>query len=182
MSQRLLINMNQLDIVRNIPLLYGLTVKEQDAFIKSGGVFSYPRKKCLFHVGDEINFVYILCGGIVQEFRETHDGRETTINIYKTGDVLCKTELFLKDSLHLTSVRVIDNAYVMELPIGVFKDNLQKYEGVKNRLISSLAQFAVMKQLEAAQRITLTSCQLLASFLREICDLYGFDPRGFTLP
>lgn len=174
--------MDQEDVVRNISLFSDLSRNEQDDFIKGGGVFSYPRKSCLFHIGDAVNFVYILCSGIVQEFRQTHDGHEVTTNIYKTGDVFCKTELFLKDSVHLTSAKAIDNVYVMELPIERFKENLQKYEAVRNRLTSALAQFAMMKQMEVERQITMSSLQLLSSFLREMCDSHGFDPRGFTLP
>ena len=182
MSQRLLINTEQVDVVRNASLFSDLSKNEQDDFIKGGGVFSYLRKSCLFNIGDTINSIYILCSGIVQELRQTHDGHEITTNIYKAGDVFCTTELFLKDSVHLTSAKAIDNVYVMELPIERFKENLQKYEAVRNRLTSALAQFAVMKQLEVERQITMSSLQLLASFLREMCDSHGFNPRGFTLP
>lgn len=171
-----------MDIVRNIPLLAGLTAKEQDDFIKGGGVFSYASKKSLFMVGDTVNFVYILCNGAVREFRETASGHEITLNIYKAGDVFCKTELFLKDNLHLTNAKTVDNAYVMELPIAPFKDRLEKYPAVKNRLVSALAQLAVMKQLEVEQQAMMTAAQLLAAFLWQLRDSHGFDPRGFTLP
>ena len=182
MAQRLLMNMDQMDIARSIPLFAGLSIQEREIFLQGGGVFSYPCKKSLFHTGDRVNFIYILCSGTVQEFRETLDGHEVTFNIYKAGDMFCKTELFLEDSPHLTSARAADEVHVLELPIGPFKENLQKYAPVRNHLILSLAQLAAMKQVEVEQQITLTSTEILATFLRQLCSTYGLDPRGFTLP
>jgi CRP-like cAMP-binding protein len=182
MSQRLLINMAQMDIVRRIPLFAGLTEEEKDILLQGGGIYSYPRKKCIFREDDPVKYLYIVCAGIVQEFHETHDGHEITVNIYKMGDVFCTTGLFSKDSLHHTNTIAVDNAYVMELPIEKFKENIRKYESITAHLFSSLVQLIVMKQLEVEQQATMSSTQILAFFLRQVCDSYGLDPHGFTLP
>jgi len=182
MAQRLLMNHEQMETVRNIPLFSGLTAEEKDSFLKSGGVYSYVGKKSIFRQGDPINYLYIVCSGIVQECRETSDGHEITVNIHKAGDIFCKTGIFLKDGSHQTNAVAVNNAYVMELPIKQFKENLEKYPSVTSRLLTSLAQLAFTKQVEVEQQITMTAPQLLASFLRQMCDLHGFDPRGFTLP
>ncbi len=182
MSQRLLINMDQLDIARNISLFSDLTENEKDSLLKEGGIYSYRSKECLFMEGDPIKFLYIVCDGLVQEFRQTADGRELTVNIHKKGDVFCKTEIFLNEGLHNTNAMAIDSAYVMELPIDKFKESLQKHKSVAQRLASSLARFAAMKQIEVEQQATMTSAQILALFLRQTCASHGLDPRGFSLP
>ena len=182
MAQRLLLNLGQLGVVKNIPLFSGLTAEEKDNLFNGGGVYSYPAKKHLFRQGDPVKFLYIVCSGIVQECREVCDGHKVTANIYTVGDVFCKTSMFLKDRVHQTNAIAVSAVDIMELPMEKFKENLLKYESVATQLFSSLAQFSFMKQVEVEQQITMTAAQLLASFLRQICDLHGLDPRGFTLP
>lgn len=182
MPQKLSINKDQADFVRNIPLFSGLSEKEKDALLEGGSLYSYPRKEHLFRQGDAIKYFYVMCDGIVQEFRETPDGHEVTANIYATGDVFCKTEIFLKDGCHHTNAVAVDNACVLQLPIEQFKETFQKYSSVSSRLLFSLSQFAFMKQVEVEQQVTMTSTEIVASFLRQLCVSYGLNPRGFTLP
>jgi CRP-like cAMP-binding protein len=182
MAQRLLMNLDQLGVVKNIPLFSGLTAEEKDNLLKGGGVYAYSAKKHLFRQDDPVIFLYILCNGIVQECRNTSDGHEVTVNIYRAGDVFCKTSMFLNDIVHPTNTIAVGDVDVMELPIEKFKENLLKYESVATHLFSSLAQFALMKQIEVEQRATMTAAQILAVFLQKTCDSYGLDPRGFTLP
>jgi CRP-like cAMP-binding protein len=182
MAQRLLINLDQLDIVKKMPLFTGLKEEEKDNFLKGGGIYTYPDKKYLFRQEDPVNFVYIVCRGLVQELRETEDGHGITVNFYKAGDIFCKVGTFLEDGLHRTNAVTVGETHIMELPIKEFKQNLKKYESVASRLLSSLAQYVVTKQIEAEQRATMTSPEILALFLRQTCASHGFDPRGFTLP
>ena len=59
---------------------------------------------------------------------------------------------------------------------------MKRHESVANRLLSSLARFAIMKQIEVEQQATMTAPQLLDCFLRQLCRSYELDPHGFTLP
>jgi CRP-like cAMP-binding protein len=182
MRQRLLVNTEQLEVVKNILLFSSLNENEKDMLLKNGGIYSYPQKEYLFKQEDPLKYCYILCSGIIREFRENKDGRQTTISIDKAGDMLCRTEMFLQSGVHHTNAVVISDAYVMELPVEQFKANLLKYPAVASSLISSLAQFAFMKQFEIEKKNTMSSTQLVASFLRELCSSHRLDPRGFTLP
>jgi CRP-like cAMP-binding protein len=182
MAQRILMNLDQLDTVKNIPFFSGLAAEEKNDLLKGGGIYLYPAKHHLFRQGNPVKFLYIVCSGIVQECRETCDGHEVTANIYTVGDVFCKTSMFLKDCIHQTNAIAVSDVDVMELPIEKFKENLLKYESVATQLFSSLAQFAFMKQVEVEQQATMTAAQLVADFLKQMCSSYGLDPRGFTLP
>ncbi len=164
MAQRLLMNLDQLGVVKNNPLFSGLTAEEKDNLLQGGGVYSYSAKKHLFRQGDPVKFLYIVCSGIVQECRETSDGHEMTVNIYTVGDVFCKTSMFLKDRVHQMNAVAVSDVDVMELPMEKFKGNLLKYESVATQMFSSLAQFAFMKQVEVEQQVTMTAAQILASF------------------
>lgn len=168
--------------IRNIPLFSGLTEEEKAALPKGEGPFSYADKELLFREDDPIEYLYVVCSGHVQEFRTTVCGHEITTDLHKAGDVFCKSAAFLKDGVFHSSARAIGNSHVIKLPLEQFKEIMKQHESVAGRLLSSLAQFAVMKQLEVEQHATMTAPQILAAFLRQLCVSYGLDPRGFTLP
>jgi CRP-like cAMP-binding protein len=171
MAQRILMNQEQMNFAKNIPLFSGLSTQEKDTILKSGGIYSY---------GDK--YIYIVCSGIVQECRQTSDGRELTVNIYSVGDVFCKTSAFATDAVHTTNAITVGEADILELPIGLFKESLLKYAALTRQFFADLAQFAHQKQIEVEQQATMTATEIVACFLRKTCSVYGLDPNGFKLP
>lgn len=169
-------------IIRSIPLFSGLTAEEQDSFLKSGNLYFYNRKDIIFQQGDTIRSLYIIAEGIVQEFSRTYGGREITQNLHREGDIICKTEVFLQDDLHQTGAVAVSDAHVFELPVHAFKNNLMKHNCVATSFLSSLAEHSFMKQQEIEQKMTMTTTEILASYLRQVCKTHGLSARGFTLP
>jgi len=170
------------DAIRNSPLFTGLTEGEKDVLLEGGEIHFHAPQGYLFRQGDGVEYFYIVCKGIVREFRKSHRGSEITVNIHGPGNAFCTAEMFLKEGLHQTSAAAVDDAHVMKLPIQPLKKNLQKYKVVLERLICSLAQFAFMKQVEVEQQATMTATQIVAAFLRQICASHELDPGGFELP
>ena len=182
MPQGLLTTADHLKIVRNIPLFSSLTNQEKDDFLAGGTVYSYKLKDVLFRQDDPIKYLYIVTEGIVQELNRTYSGREITQDLHKAGDIICKTEMFLQRDLHQTGAIAVTDVYVLELPIQAFKKNLLKHNSVAASFLSSLAEHSFMKKLELEQKMTMTTTEILASFLRQMCKSYGFSANGFTLP
>jgi len=167
--------------IRNIPLFIDLTEVEKKSLPRGEGPLLCTDKEYLFKEGDPIEYLYVVCSGHVQEFHMVC-GTEITVDLYKAGDIFCKSAPFMKDHIFHTSARAIDDAHIVRLPIEQFKDVMKKYDSVAGRLLSSLARMAMMKQIEAEQQSTMTAPQILAFFLRRLCTTYDLDPRGFTLP
>jgi len=182
MAQRLSSNLAQLNVAKNIPLFSGLTTQEKDQLLKSASVYTYGDKKCIYRQEDAVKYIYIVCSGIVQECRQTSDGRELTVNIYSVGDVFCKTSPFAQDGVHTTNAITVGEADILELPIGIFKESLVKYGALTTQFFADLAQFAHQKQIEVEQQATMTATEIVACFLRKTCKVYGLDPNGFKLP
>ncbi|MBU6474635.1 MAG: cyclic nucleotide-binding domain-containing protein [Alphaproteobacteria bacterium] len=168
--------------IRNISLFAGLSAEEKASLPKGEGPVLYPKKSYLFRENEPIAHLYVLCSGHVQHFNTTDTGQEITVELHKPGDVFCKSAACLHDGFFSTSTRAIDDAYVIKLPIGQFKEVMRRYETVADRLLFSLARRNMINQYEMEQRATMTAPQILSSFLRRLCYSYGFDPHGFTLP
>jgi CRP-like cAMP-binding protein len=168
--------------IRNICLFTDISEEEKKKLPRGEGPFLCADKEYLFKEDDPIKYLYVLCSGHVQEYRNIACGHEITVDLHKAGDMFCKSAPFLKDGLFHTNARAIDNAYVVRLPIEQFKEVMKKHESVADRLLSTLARMAMMKQIEVEQQATMTAPQILAFYLRQLCVSYGLDPRGFTLP
>lgn len=182
MGQRIISNFDHMNVVKNIPLFSPLTTQEKDAVLKGSSIYSYGDKKYVYRQEDEVKSMYIVLSGIVQEVCQTSDGRELTVNIYSVGDIFCKTSPFAKDAVHTTNAITVGDADILELPIGGFRESLVKCGALTRQFFADLAQFAHAKQIEVEQQATLTATEIVASFLRKICGIYGLDPNGFTLP
>ncbi len=169
-------------VVRNIPLFADLSPREKMKLPAGEGPFLYPKKSCLFQEGEPITHLYILCSGHVQHFNTTAGNEEITVELHKAGDVFCKSAACLTDGVYRTGARAIDDVYAVKLPVDAFKSVLRKHDKVAERLMTSLAERNMLKQLEMEQRATMTAPEILSSFLRRICASYGLDPQGFTLP
>jgi CRP-like cAMP-binding protein len=167
--------------VENVCLFSDMTAAEREALPKGEGPFAYTDKKDIFTEQTPIQYLYVVCGGFVQEYRKTPDGAEITVDIYKTGDFFCKTALFMKEGVYHTNARALNTAQIVKVPISQFRDML-KYESVATRLFACIAKLAMMKQMEVEQHATMTAPQLLANFLRQVCLSHGYDPSGFDLP
>jgi len=56
--------------------------------------FTYPRGNIIFHQGEVGRALYIIASGKVRIFKTTPDGRETTTNIFTTGDIFGEFAIF----------------------------------------------------------------------------------------
>lgn len=182
MQQRLLMNLDQVSFARSIPLFAGLSEAEKDLLLDGGSIYAYGKKETLFRQGDPVRYFYLVCDGLVQELRQTEDGREITANLHMVGDTLGKIEMFLPSPVHHTTAIVAEDSFIMELPLEAFKERVLRNPAVMKAMLSSLAQLAHAKQMEVEQQATMTATQIVASYLRQLCATLGLDARGFTLP
>jgi CRP-like cAMP-binding protein len=182
MQQRLLMTTEQLNTVRNMPLFDGLSETDKSHLLEGGSLYGYARKQPLFLQGDSVKYFYIVCDGIVQEMRQTKDGREITSGIHMVGNTLGGMEMFLPSAAHTTTAMAVEDCLIMELPLAAFRDKLLQRPAAIKAMLSTLAHLALQKRTEVEQQATLTSTDIVADYLRQLCGTLGLDPRGFTLP
>lgn len=168
--------------IHAMPLFSGLSEKEKDELINGGRIRQCSRGEHLFLHGDPVKSFYIICKGTVQLFRETPDGHEKTIDVVKSGQTMCESEILDSCRNHRVNAMALNEVSVMEFPVTWLKDSARKYSAFALNLLSHIAQQAHMAEVEAEQRANMKAAQLVACFLQRICVLYDFDPKGFELP
>ena len=182
MTQKILSNTINLDLIRNIPLFSGLSETEKDALLKEGSIYFYPRKSILFRREDPSAYFYVIYNGIVRLFHETTDGHEITTHIRIAGDTICTTGIFSPDTVHKTHAMAVSDVTTIEFPAEWIKNAARNYGAIASNILTALSQRSRQLKQEAENQRMMTASQQVACFLKRICALYGFDPRGFDLP
>ena len=170
------------NILRTSPLFSGLTTEEKGEISSTCRTVRYSSGQMLFSRNDIIRQFYIVCDGVVQIFRYSPDGRETTAEVFIAGDVIGETEILRMSSMHTYSARTIKNSLLMEFPASWLTDTVKRHGGLALNLLGVISRRSAYAALEYEQKKTLSAAQQVACFLERLCIVHNFDPRGFKLP
>ncbi|MBN8530900.1 MAG: Crp/Fnr family transcriptional regulator [Alphaproteobacteria bacterium] len=170
------------EIIRTLPLFSGLTEQERDTLLAGGHLRSCARGQTLFQHGEPVAHFYILISGTIQLFRVNAEGNEKTVNVLKSGQTLCESEIMDSCRHHRVTAKAVDDCSIMEFSVTWLKDTAKKHTPFALNLLSLIAQQSHLAEVEAEHQATMSATQLVACFLQRMCVLYDFDPAGFDLP
>lgn len=168
--------------IGSFPLFSGMPEPEKDALIKGGRIRQYPHGTVIFRHGEPITHFYVIISGTIQLYRTTADGSEKTIEVLKSGQTMCESEILDACRNHRTNAMPVADAVVMEFPVAWLKEAARKYSAFAINLLSLISSHAHMAEVEAEHQATMSAAQLVACFLQRLCVLYDYDPKGFELP
>jgi CRP/FNR family transcriptional regulator len=80
--------------LKRAPLFANLSPERLDALAREFHLFAYPRGNIIFHQGEKGRAMYVIVTGKVRIYKTTTDGRETTTNIFTTGDIFGEFAIF----------------------------------------------------------------------------------------
>lgn len=170
------------ELVRAMPLFSGLTDKDRDSLLKGGRIRHCERGETLFYHGDPVTHFYVVVSGTIQLYRENPDGKEKTIDVLKSGQTMCESEIMDSCRAHRAGAIAVEETAVMEFPVAWLKEAAKQHSAFALNLLSLIAQHAHMAEVEAEHQATMSAAQLVACFMQRLCVLYDFDPKGFDLP
>lgn len=165
-----------------LALFAGLNDKEKDALIAAGRLRQCPRGQMIFGHGEPVKHFYIVTSGTIQLFRANPDGSIKTIEILKSGQTMCESEIMDACRNHRVNATPAEDSSVMEFPVAWLKDAAKNHSAFALNLLSQIASQAHSAETEAEHQATMSAAQLVACFMQRLCVLYDFDYRGFELP
>ena len=168
--------------IKRLPLFAGLDEHDRDMLLSGSRSRQIPRGKMLFAHGDAVTHFYIIASGTIQLSRTTPDGHEKTIDILKSGQTICESEIMDSCRGHRVNAVAVEDTTLLEFPVAWLKEAARKYRVFALNLLSLIAQHAHQAEVEAEHQATMSAAQLVACFLQRLCVLYDFDPAGFDLP
>lgn len=172
----------ELPTLKALPLFSAITPEECTRIIQNSCIRNCEHGQFLFMHGEPITHFYVICRGTVQIFRETPDGHEVTSDLLIAGDSINANEIMTEQSLHSMNARAIDDAMLLEIPIGWMKEYLNNFDHMSAHLMAALSDRLHSAQIEAEHQSTMSATQIVACYLQRIYVLYDFDVNGFELP
>lgn len=169
-------------IIGNLPLFSGLAESEKDALTNEGHIRHCTRGTMLFAHGMPVTHFYIIISGTIQLFRTNADGNQKTIDVLKSGQTMCESEILDACRSHRVNAMPVEDSVVIEFPVAWLKNAAKKHGAFAINLLSLIANQAHMAEVEAEHQASMNAAQLVACFLQRLCVLYDYDPKGFELP
>lgn len=171
-----------LDKLKVLPLFSDLSREENDLVIQVSRLRNLGRGQFLFMHGDKVTHFYVICRGTIQLFRETPDGHEITNDILISGEPIGADEVVQARRAHQFNARAVDDAVLLEIPIGWMREHLGSFDKLAPKLLADISTRLHDAQIEAEHLSTMNAAQIVACYLQKLCVLYNFDPHGFELP
>jgi len=169
-------------VAKSAAIFKGLSGQEKDDLLRDGRIRYLDKKEFLFRHDDLLLSFYIICFGSIQLFRNNADGDEKTLNIMTAQDVICGNKIYEPFSTHQFNAVAVGGAVIIEFTRIWLKESSKKYSEFALNLLSAISHQAQMAEIEAEHQAAMSSSQLVACFLQELCLVYDLDPHGFTLP
>jgi CRP-like cAMP-binding protein len=169
-------------ILQPLPLLAGLETQEKDALLQQGRLRNCAAGQMLFLHGQPVTHFYIILSGTIKLFRTSPDGSEKTIDVLKSGQTMCESEIMDSCHNHRVNALPVDDSVVLEFPLAWVKQAARTHHVFALNLLSMIAHQAHQAELEAEQQASMSAAQLVACFLQRLCVLYDFNPKDFELP
>ena len=169
-------------IIKAAKIFDDLGEQDKNALLNDGDICCLDKKEFLFHHGDPVANFYIVGSGSVQLFRTDTDGNEKTLEVLSALDVICDDKIYESDGVHQYSAIAINDIVVIKFPKIWLKETIKKNNNFALNLLTLTSHQVEMARIEAEHKTTMSTVQLVACFLQELCLAHNFNPTDFKLP
>ncbi len=166
------------EILKSVPLFASLNASQRTQVSAVADEITVAHGAYLYRYGDSLDHFHIIRHGTIQVFRATPAGQEVTSDILGIGDCINIDDIVTRRHTHNANARAIDGARILRLPIAL----LRTTHDLMPRILSVLTERLDGRRREAEQRATLSSAQIVACELQQLCATHQLDPAGFELP
>lgn len=166
------------EALTTISLFASLNAGQRTQLLAVADEVTVGRGAYLFRHGDAIEHFHVIRHGTMQLFRTTPAGHEVTSDILDTDDCINVDDIVTRRHTHNANARSVDGARILRIPIAL----LRTTHDLMPRLLSVLTDRLDRRRREAEQRATLSSAQIVACEIQELCATHQLNPAGFELP
>lgn len=130
--------MKDLDYLRGVTILSGLTDAQLGVLAASFHRRTYPAREIIFHQGEPGTALYIIVAGKVRVFVCSETGREMTADILGRGEVFGEMAL-LSNQPRSASIMAMTSTQVLTLDRDAFHAGLRAYPEIAVNILAVLA-------------------------------------------
>lgn len=153
--------------VRELPFFANLRVADMDAFVDAGRTRDYKKGQSLFHLGDVADRFFIVLSGWVKLCRETGDGDEAVVALFKRGDVFGEAAIF-SGAGYPYSAEAIEDSKIIEISSAVLRERARENHDIMDRVMASMSKELRNTQLENEHLALMSAPQRVGCLLLQL--------------
>lgn len=155
-------------LLGRLPLFSGLAPEALRLLLDDSAVQRFSRGTVLFLQGEPATRFYAVFDGWVKLFRETRDGQESVIGVFRSGESFAEAAMF-GSRIFPASASVVDDARLLVIPAESFIRRLSEDPGLCLKMMASISAHMRMLVQQVEQLTARSTTQRLAGFLIKLC-------------
>lgn len=153
--------------VRELPFFANLRAADMDTFVDAGRTKDYKKGQSLFHLGDAADRFFIVLGGWIKLYRETGDGEEAVVALFKRGDVFGEAAIF-SGAGYPYSAEATEDSKIIEISSAVLRERARDNHDIMDRVMASMSKELRNTQLENEHLALMSAPQRVGCLLLQL--------------
>ena len=155
------------EFMRELPFFSGLPKADMDAFVEAGRTRDYKKGQSLFHLGDAADRFFIVLSGWVKLYRETGEGEEAVVALFKRGDVLGEAAIF-SGAGYPYSAEAAEDCKIIEISAAALRERARNNHDIMDRIMASMSKELRNIQLENEHLALMSAPQRVGCLLLQL--------------
>ncbi len=153
--------------VRTLPFFDGLPDTDMNVFAAASRAKNYKKNESLFHLGDPADRFFVVLSGWIKLYRETGDGEEAVVALFKRGDVFGEAAIFNGAGYPFSAVASEDSK-VIEISAAVLRERARQNHDIMDRIMASMSKELRDLQLENEHLALMSAPQRVGCLLLQL--------------
>jgi CRP/FNR family transcriptional regulator, dissimilatory nitrate respiration regulator len=153
--------------IRSLPFFSGLPQDDADAFVKAAHSKDYKKYEALFHLGDSADRFFVVLSGWIKLYRETGEGEEAVVALFKRGDVFGEAAIF-NGAGYPFSAEASEDSKVLEISAAVLRERARVNHDIMDRVMASMSKELRNLRLENEHLALMSAPQRVGCLLLQL--------------
>lgn len=163
--------------LRGLTFFAKLEESTLNAFVKTGRLCKYNKKRNIFMQGDEADRLFVVLSGWVKLFRETVEGEETVVALFTRGDVFGEAAIF-GNAGYPFSAEAAEETRILEIPSPTLREQALANHEVMARIMNSMSREMRNLQMENEHLALMSAPQRVGCLILQLSS--GMVGKGGT--
>ncbi len=151
-------------LLRDQPMFAEVSDEMFDGILKSSRALGLDKNEVVFHAGERADSFYVISQGVVRLFRPDVDGKEATVNLFRSGQSFGEAAMFLERAFPVTA-QAIEPSRVLRINAQHIFDGIREEPRLAFGLLASMSVHLKLLVEEITLLRTPTAQLRLAAFL-----------------
>ncbi len=142
---------------------------------KIGKVEEFTKNQLVYKEGDDAKYFYVVLSGVIRKNKATKDGREITIRLATTGNVIGEFSLFSEETTYFLNAHVIQDARLLCIEKKRFEQEIITNTNLLQEALRWVSLYARRMHMKYRDLIVAGKKGGVYSTLIRFCNSYGIE-------